>query len=121
MPATAEMVDAFALFVVRLDWATELRALATVPPPLPPPKKPLAVGGNHEAANYLWELYHGGWAAPGIFFMGYAGVVRFGGVRIGGLSGIFKEQHYTMVGGWVGAREAPGKGCEHVLACLLLR
>jgi hypothetical protein len=57
----------------------------------PPP-----VGGNHEAANYLWELYYGGWAAPDIFFLGYAGVVRFGGIRIGGLSGIYKEQHYGL-------------------------
>jgi lariat debranching enzyme len=56
------------------------------------------VGGNHEAANYLWELYYGGWAAPDIWFMGYAGVVRFGGVRIGGLSGIYKDNHYQMVG-----------------------
>jgi len=54
------------------------------------------VGGNHEAPNYLWELYHGGWAAPNIYFLGYAGVVRFGGLRIGGLSGIFNEQHYRM-------------------------
>ena len=37
------------------------------------------VGGNHEASNYLWELYYGGWAAPNIYFLGYAGVVRFGG------------------------------------------
>lgn len=56
------------------------------------------MGGNHEAANYLWELYYGGWAAPDIWFMGYAGVVRFGGVRIGGLSGIYKDNHYQMVG-----------------------
>ncbi|KAJ3342268.1 lariat debranching enzyme [Gonapodya sp. JEL0774] len=28
------------------------------------------VGGNHEASNYLWELYHGGWVAPNIYFLG---------------------------------------------------
>ncbi|EFN55283.1 hypothetical protein CHLNCDRAFT_57928 [Chlorella variabilis] len=61
-----------------------------------PPYPTLFIGGNHEAANYLWELYYGGWAAPDIFFLGYAGVVRFGGVRIGGLSGIFKEPHYGL-------------------------
>jgi hypothetical protein len=71
-----------------------------------------AVGGNHEAANHLWELYHGGWAAPRIWFLGYAGVVRFGGLRIGGLSGIYKEQHYMLVGagvlpGWCRCR--PGQ------------
>ncbi|KAI6649743.1 Lariat debranching enzyme [Oopsacas minuta] len=47
------------------------------------------IGGNHEAANYLWELGHGGWAAPNIYYLGFAGVVNFGGIRIGGLSGIY--------------------------------
>lgn len=46
-----------------------------------------AVGGNHEAASHLWELYYGGWAAPNIYFLGFAGAVRFGGLRIAGLSG----------------------------------
>jgi hypothetical protein len=32
-----------------------------------------AVGGNHEASNYLRELFYGGWAAPNIYFMGFAG------------------------------------------------
>ena len=83
--------------------------LSAVPSPSPFPPlagphadqiRPLpAVGGNHEAANHLWELYYGGWAAPDIFFLGYAGVVRYGGVRIGGLSGIYKEPHYTLVRG----------------------
>ncbi|CAA0831569.1 Lariat debranching enzyme [Striga hermonthica] len=52
------------------------------------------IGGNHEASNYLWELYYGGWVAPQIFFLGFAGVVRFGNVRIGGLSGIYNSHHY---------------------------
>ncbi|PKA48434.1 Lariat debranching enzyme [Apostasia shenzhenica] len=54
------------------------------------------IGGNHEASNYLWELYYGGWAAPNIYFMGFAGVVKFGNIRIGGLSGIFKSNHYFL-------------------------
>lgn len=58
------------------------------------PVPTLFVGGNHEASNYLWELYYGGWVAPKIFFMGFAGVIRFGSVRIGGLSGIFKQRDY---------------------------
>ena len=48
------------------------------------------IGGNHEATNYLQELAYGGWVAPNIYYMGYAGVLEVNGVRIGGLSGIFK-------------------------------
>ena len=47
--------------------------------------------------NYLWELYYGGWAAPNIYYLGHAGVVKFGGIRIGGLSGIFNGRHYKQV------------------------
>ena len=54
------------------------------------------IGGNHEASNYLWELYHGGWVAENIYFLGFAGVVNFGGLRIGGISGIYKSHHYDM-------------------------
>ncbi|GLC41533.1 hypothetical protein PLESTB_001000700 [Pleodorina starrii] len=52
------------------------------------------IGGNHEAANHLWELYYGGWAAPNIYFLGFAGAVRFGGLRIAGLSGIYKQHDF---------------------------
>lgn len=53
------------------------------------------IGGNHEASNYLQELPYGGWVAPNIYYMGYAGVIQVGGVRIGGLSGIFKGRDYN--------------------------
>ncbi|KAM4698422.1 lariat debranching enzyme [Rhinophrynus dorsalis] len=52
------------------------------------------IGGNHEASNYLQELPYGGWVAPNIYYMGYAGVVKYRGVRIGGISGIFKSHDY---------------------------
>jgi lariat debranching enzyme len=52
------------------------------------------IGGNHEAVNHLWELYYGGWAAPNIYFLGFAGCVRLGNLRIAGLSGIFNARHY---------------------------
>ncbi|XP_054286453.1 lariat debranching enzyme [Macrosteles quadrilineatus] len=54
----------------------------------------LFIGGNHEASNHLQELPYGGWVAPNIYYLGYAGVVNFGGVRIAGLSGIYKSRDY---------------------------
>ncbi|KAI9452676.1 lariat debranching enzyme, C-terminal domain-containing protein [Russula earlei] len=54
----------------------------------------LVIGGNHEASNHLWELYHGGWLAPNIYFLGHAGCVQVNGVRIAGASGIFKQYDY---------------------------
>ncbi|KAL1176966.1 hypothetical protein V6Z11_A03G000300 [Gossypium hirsutum] len=54
------------------------------------------IGGNHEASNYLWELYYGGLAAPNIYFLGYAVVVKFGNIRIGGLSGIYNARNYCL-------------------------
>ena len=54
----------------------------------------LFIGGNHEASNYLQELPFGGWVAPNIYYMGLASVVKFGGLRIAGMSGIYKSQDY---------------------------
>ncbi|CAH2039518.1 unnamed protein product, partial [Iphiclides podalirius] len=54
------------------------------------------IGGNHEASNYLQELPYGGWVAPNIYYLGRAGVVNFGNLRIGGLSGIFKGHDYLQ-------------------------
>ncbi|XP_045909418.1 lariat debranching enzyme [Micropterus dolomieu] len=52
------------------------------------------IGGNHEASNHLQELPYGGWVAPNIYYLGYAGVIRYKGIRIGGVSGIFKSRDY---------------------------
>ncbi|KAH8696340.1 lariat debranching enzyme, C-terminal domain-containing protein [Talaromyces proteolyticus] len=52
------------------------------------------IGGNHEASNYLFELYYGGWVAPNIYYLGAANVIRYGPLRIAGLSGIWKGYDY---------------------------
>ncbi|CAH1759167.1 12579_t:CDS:10 [Entrophospora sp. SA101] len=54
------------------------------------------IGGNHEAINYLWELYYGGWVCDNIYFMGYSNVINFGGLRIGGASGIYYNSDYNL-------------------------
>ncbi|CAL4192305.1 unnamed protein product, partial [Meganyctiphanes norvegica] len=52
------------------------------------------IGGNHEASNYLQEHPYGGWVAPNIYYLGYASIVKYGGLRIGGMSGIYKGHDY---------------------------
>ncbi|KAI8057896.1 DBR1-domain-containing protein [Syncephalis plumigaleata] len=54
----------------------------------------LFIGGNHEASNHLQELYYGGWVCPNIYYLGAAGVVRYGGLRISGISGIYNQRDY---------------------------
>ncbi|XP_045495943.1 lariat debranching enzyme [Colias croceus] len=54
------------------------------------------IGGNHEASNYLQELPFGGWVAPNIYYLGRAGVIQFGNLRLGGMSGIFKGHDYLQ-------------------------
>ncbi|KAL9626044.1 MAG: hypothetical protein Q9164_007956, partial [Protoblastenia rupestris] len=59
------------------------------------PYPTLFVGGNHEASSHLHELYYGGWVAPSIYYLGAANVIRFGDLRIAGLSGIWKGYNYN--------------------------
>ncbi|KAF9529908.1 lariat debranching enzyme, C-terminal domain-containing protein [Crepidotus variabilis] len=56
----------------------------------------LVIGGNHEASNYFAELYHGGWLAPNIYYLGCAGSVLLNGARISGMSGIFNPRHFRL-------------------------
>jgi lariat debranching enzyme len=60
----------------------------------------LFVGGNHEASNYLRELYYGGFAAENIYFMGASGVVTVtkgaDTLRIGAISGIEKPYDLNL-------------------------
>ncbi|CAD5209996.1 unnamed protein product [Bursaphelenchus xylophilus] len=52
------------------------------------------IGGNHESSAFSQELPHGGWVAPNIYYLGFASVIRFGGLRICGWSGIYKQNDY---------------------------
>ena len=54
------------------------------------------IGGNHEASQSLQELYYGGWVAPNIYYLGAAGVVNYRGIRIGGISGIYKSHDHLQ-------------------------
>ena len=54
----------------------------------------LFVGGNHEAPGHLREMYFGGFASKDIFYLGSSGVFKVNGLRIAGLSGIFKSRDY---------------------------
>ncbi|KAJ7130242.1 lariat debranching enzyme, C-terminal domain-containing protein [Mycena epipterygia] len=59
----------------------------------------IVVGGNHEAMGHMWECYHGGWLAPNIYFLGYAGCVLVDGwLRVAGSSGIHRAADYNKGG-----------------------
>lgn len=53
------------------------------------------IGGNHESMRHLMELPYGGYAAPNIYYLGYSNVVWFKGIRIGSLSGIYKDWDFN--------------------------
>lgn len=76
----------------------------------------LFIHGNHEAGNHLQELYAGGWVAPNIYYMGYSNILRFGGLRIGGLSGIHREKYYRR-----GYFERAPYGAEEVRSVYYVR
>lgn len=53
------------------------------------------IGGNHESMRHLMLLPYGGYVAKNIYYLGYSNVIWFKGVRIGSLSGIFKEWDFN--------------------------
>ncbi|THH05145.1 hypothetical protein EW145_g5011 [Phellinidium pouzarii] len=50
-------------------------------------------GSTYPDARYR---YHGGWLAPNIYFLGFAGCVQVNGVKIAGASGIYSAPHYKL-------------------------
>ena len=70
------------------DFPDYYEGRATAPVPT------IFVGGNHEASAHLWELFNGGWVAHNIWYLGHAGVVNYGGLRIAGWSGIYKAHEF---------------------------
>ena len=62
----------------------------------------LFVGGNHEASNFLRDLYYGGWVAENIYYLGASGVVKVKKgeeeLTVGGISGI--DKHYDFLKGY---------------------
>lgn len=59
------------------------------------PVPTIFIGGNHESMRHLMLLPHGGYVAKNIFYMGYSNVIWFKGIRIGSLSGIWKEWDFN--------------------------
>jgi hypothetical protein len=51
----------------------------------------LFIGGNHEASRHMGEVPFGGWVAHNMYYLGHQSVVQYGGLRIGGISGIYKS------------------------------
>jgi lariat debranching enzyme len=54
----------------------------------------LFVGGNHEPYGFLDTLGPGAEVAPSCRYLGRAGVVELGGLRVAGLSGIFRPDQF---------------------------
>ncbi|KAK8347198.1 hypothetical protein V6Z11_A07G270300 [Gossypium hirsutum] len=52
--------------------------------------------GAKEDGKCVNFRYYGGWATPNIYFLGFAGFVKFGNIRIGGLSGIYNAHNYCL-------------------------
>lgn len=57
----------------------------------------LFIGGNHESMRHLMQLPYGGYVSPNIYYLGYSNVVWFKGVRIGSISGIYKEWDFDTI------------------------
>ncbi|KAM3160689.1 Lariat debranching enzyme [Lachancea thermotolerans] len=71
------------------------------------------IGGNHENMRGLAELPRGGFVAKNIYYMGYSGSIVVQGVRISGLSGIYKSHDFERPRASLSQIKAEGWG-RHV-------
>jgi len=72
------------------------------------------IGGNHEASSYLASVPNGGWLAPNFYYLGRAGIVRWGNLTIGGWSGIDKSYSFNLPHNDTIVRQAYHlRRCEH--------
>jgi len=53
------------------------------------------IGGNHEPYGFLDELPDGGPVAANCFYLGRAGAVELSGLKVAGLSGIYRDDCFT--------------------------
>ncbi len=53
------------------------------------------IGGNHEPYGWLETLRDGGQIAPNCYFLGRASVTEIAGIRVAGLSGIWKSELFN--------------------------
>ena len=54
----------------------------------------IIIGGNHEAADLLFQLPFGGFIAPNVYYAGRAAQLMFGDISITAISGIYYAQDY---------------------------
>jgi lariat debranching enzyme len=66
-----------------------------------PPVLTVFIGGNHEAVNYMRNLYFGGWVAKNIYYLGQAGSITVSKgstkIRISGMSGIYNHRDFQYI------------------------
>lgn len=58
------------------------------------PYKTIFIGGNHEASNILNDFFNGGYITKNLYYLGKTGVIRYKGVTIAGVSGIYDYKDY---------------------------
>jgi len=49
---------------------------------------------HSEELGLIPRRFHGGWLAPNIYYLGQAGVIVVNGIKIAGVSGIFKGHDF---------------------------